>query len=521
MIRTQIDEGYRVGVVGAGTMGRGIAQVAAQAGFAVSLADAKPGVGEEARDFVAKMLARAVEKGRMTGDERDAALGRIAITDDLGALAGCNLVIEAVVEDLGVKRELFPELEEICGDDAILASNTSAIPIAAIAAGCKSRARIAGMHFMNPVPLMKLVEVIHTPLTDPAVMDVLAKVGGRMGKTPIRVKDGPAFLAGNCARAFYTEALRFSQEAIAAPAVIDRIVREAGGFRMGPFEVMDLVGLDVNYPATKSLFEDSFFEPRYRPTPEARLLTEAGLLGRKTGKGFYDYDEDGKPVIAPEPALQAGPPPKVWVWGHDEAARERLVSAASAAGTTVQQEEKPSGGALALLAPLGEDASTLAARLGLDPERAVAVDTLFGWERHRTISAPPGADPAAVEAARALLSADGGAVSRINDSPGFVMPRLQAAITNLACELCQQAVAAPGDVDLGMRLGFNFPEGPLEAGDRLGSGVILRLVEELYAFYGDDRYRPSPWLRRRGQLGLSLTTPERREDGGAKPDRRA
>lgn len=491
-------------------MGRGIAQVAAQAGFSVCLFDVNARVADEAKAFIAKMLARAVDKGRLEAAERDAVLARVAVSGELTALAGSDLVIEAAVENLEIKRKLFRDLEDVCGADTILASNTSALPIAAIGAACGRRERIAGMHFMNPVPLMKLVEVIATPVTNSEVIDVLAAVGERMQKTPIRVKDGPAFLVGNCARAFYTEALRFSQESIATPAVIDRIVREAGGFRMGPFEVMDLVGLDVNYPATKSLFEDYFFDPRYRPTPQYRLLVEAGMLGRKSGSGFYRYDAEHNPVIEPEPPVAAELPEAVWLWGHDGDSRERLARLALNAGVAVSGSERPPADVLALIAPLGDDASSAAARLGLDPARTVAVDTLYGWERLRTVMAPPGAEPKAVEQAMALLGTDGVAVSRVNDSPGFVMPRLQATITNLACDLCQQGVAAPEDLDLGMRLGFNFPEGPLAAGDRLGRGVILKLVEALHRLYGDDRYRPSPWLRRREMLGLSLRTPERR-----------
>jgi 3-hydroxybutyryl-CoA dehydrogenase len=509
MIRTQLEADYTVGVVGAGTMGRGIAQVAAQAGFRVRLVDVKPGVAEQARDFVDKMLGRAVEKGKLQTDERAATMARIETASELAALAGSDLVIEAVIEDLELKQRIFADLEEICGADAVLVSNTSALPIAAIGARCARRERVAGMHFMNPVPLMKLVEVISTPFTAPEVVAVLLVLAERMNKTAIRVQDFPAFLAGNCARGFYTEALRFNQELLAPPAVIDRIVREAGGFRMGPFEVMDLVGLDVNYPASKSLFEAAFYDPRYRLTPQFRLLTEAGMLGRKTGAGFYRYDADGKAMIEPEAAVSAALPAAVWLWAHDSGARERLQALAATAGVEVAAAERPPAGILCLVAPLGEDASTTAARLGLDPAHTVAVDTLYGWDRLRTVMAPPGADQATVAAALALLGADGTAAVRINDSPGFIMPRLQANITNLACDLCQQGIAAPDDVDLGMRLGFNFPEGPLAAGDRLGSGVMLELVQALHEFYGDDRYRPSPWLRRRGVLGLALNTPER------------
>jgi len=504
-----LDGNYRVGVVGAGTMGRGIAQVAAEAGFQVCLMDAKPGVAESGKGFIAKMLDRAVEKGKITQEHRDATLGRIVPADNIDAFAGCDLVIEAAIENADIKRELFQKLENICGPDAVLVSNTSAIPIAAIAAKCKDRSRIAGMHFMNPVPLMKLVEVISTPLTDPAVTEHVVAVGERMGKKPIRVKDGPAFLVGNCARGFYTEALRFVQESIASPAVVDRIVREAGNFRMGPFEVMDLVGLDVNYPATRSLFEDTFYDARYRLTPHYRLLVEAGMLGRKTSGGFYAYDQDNNAVLPAADVVTATPPSEVWVWGHNAAARDLLVAAAQAAGVTVSGSDRPAKGMLALVAPIGDDASTTSAKLGIDPAQLVAVDTLYGWEKHRTVMAPPGADGTRVDQAVALLSVGGVAVSRINDSPGFVMPRIQAAITNLACDLCQQGISSPADLDLGMRLGFNFPEGPLEASARLGSGVMLKLVQGLYDCYADDRYRPSPWLRRREMLGLPLTTPER------------
>lgn len=507
MFRIQSDSDYVIGVVGGGVMGRGIVQVAATGGFSVRLVDVQQGVAEEAMGFIAKMLGRAVEKGKISAQERDLAVNRISVADDLQELAGCDLVIEAVVEKLEVKRKLFLDLELICGGDTILVSNTSALPIASIAANCNDKSRVAGMHFMNPVPLMKLVEVIYTPLTDPQVMDVLMAIGTQMGKTPIRVKDGPAFLAGNCARAFYTEALRFSHESIASPSTIDRLARDAGNYRMGPFQVMDLVGLDVNYPATQSLFEDYSYEPRYRPTPEVRLLLEAGLLGRKSGRGFYRYDSEGQPILEDESVQNGDLPSKVWLWGYNPSAHQMLEAIATAAGVVIEKGNYPEG-VLAIVAPLGEDASTTAARLDLDPARTIAVDVLYGWDTHRTLMAPPGAEPAAISQAIALFSSGGIKVSRVNDSPGFILPRLQAAITNLGCDLCQQGIATPEDLDLGMRLGFNFPEGPLEAGDRLGSGVMLRLVEALYNFYGDDRYRPSPWLRRRGQLKLSLMTPE-------------
>ena len=362
---------------------------------------------------------------------------------------------------------------------------------------------------MNPVPLMKLVEVIQTPVTEANVVQRLLAFSVAIGKTPIRVNDGPGFLVGNCARAFYTEALRLLKECIASPAVIDRIIREAGGYRMGPFEVIDLVGLDVNYPSSKALFEDSFFEPRYQLTSGYKLLVEAGFLGRKTGMGFYRY-EDGQAVLeskesAAHEALLQSLPKSAWLWAEKSAGLEMLTSLAKKAGVVVLKE--PSPGALCLVAPIGKDTVSVVKQLGIDPGCTVAVDTLYGWSAHRTYMACPGVRTESLGQARALLASDGTAVSQINDSPGFIMQRFQAVITNLACDLMQQGLASADALNQGMKLGFNFPQGPLEAGDALGSDTVLSIVQALYEFYQEDRYRPSPWLKRRGRLGLSLTTP--------------
>ncbi|MEX2451792.1 MAG: 3-hydroxyacyl-CoA dehydrogenase [Rhodospirillales bacterium] len=509
MVGKPLNENFRIGVIGAGTMGRGITQVAALGGLSVVLTDAQEGAARDARGFVEKMLARAVERKRLEQKDADDALGRITIADSLQGLADCDLVIEAIIENLDIKKKIFKQLEDICRDDTILASNTSALPIAAIGAECAHRNRIAGMHFFNPVPLMRLAEVIYTPFTDGAVIGLLSDVAERMGRTPVRVKDSPGFLANNAGRAWYTEGLRLAQEQIAPPEDIDRIVRDAGGFRMGPFELIDLVGLDVNYPANKSIFEDFFNDPRYRPSLDQRLLFEARTLGRKSGRGFYRYGEDNAPLIDPEPDMPKTLPKKVWIWGHDKTARAKLAALAKAAGVAVDTAKKPSKGTPALLAPRTEDATASALAVSADPARSMAVDTLFGWETRRTAMTPPGADESAARTLLALLAADGTKVTRINDSPGFIMPRLQAVMTNLAGDICQQGIAAPGDLDIAMKLGFNYPEGPLEAGDRLGARLILDMIEALYGYYGDDRYRPSPWLKRRALLGLSLKTPER------------
>ncbi|MBM3597628.1 MAG: 3-hydroxyacyl-CoA dehydrogenase [Alphaproteobacteria bacterium] len=505
-----IGPGFTLGVLGAGNMGRGIAQVAAQGGIDVLLADSQPGAAEEGRSFAAKMLARAAEKGQMSAADAEAAARRIRLVDGMAGLAAAQVIIEAIVENLAIKQQVFAELDGLCRPETVIATNTSSLLVTAVGAKCRHPARIAGMHFFNPVPLMALVEVIAGPRTDPAAIDLLMELGRRMGRTPVRVKDSPGFLVNHGGRAYTTEALRLVQESVASFADIDRIARDAGGFRMGPFELMDLTGMDVNFPATNELFVQFFGDARYRSTWLHRQMYEAGQLGRKTGRGFYAYGPDGKPELPAEPAPPQAKPARVWLWGHDAAARDRLAALAGAAGVAIDNGERPGTGVLVLVAPLAEDATATALRQGTDPTRTVAVDTIMGWSKRRTVMAPPGADPAAVDQVMALVAADGVKVVRVNDSPGFVMPRIQAVIANLGAEICQQGIASGADVDLAMKLGLNYPVGPLEGGDRLGGRTTLALLEGLHAFTGDDRYRPCPWLKRRALLGLPFATPERK-----------
>ncbi|MBM3572218.1 MAG: 3-hydroxyacyl-CoA dehydrogenase [Alphaproteobacteria bacterium] len=509
MISSDIGPGFVLAVLGAGNMGRGIAQVAAQNGLTVLLADSKPGAAEEGRGFAAKMLARAAEKGQISADEAAAAAGRIQVVDGFHDFARAQVVIEAIIENIGIKQQVFAELDGICGPDTVLATNTSSLLVAAVGAKCRHQARVGGMHFFNPVPLMALVEVIAGPRTAPQAVERLMNLGRRLGRTPVRVKDSPGFLVNHGGRAYTTEGLRLVQESVASFAEIDCIARDAGGFRMGPFELMDLTGMDVNFPASLSIYEQFFGDPRYRSTWVHRQMYESGALGRKTGRGFFAYGEGGKAEVPGEPALPTERPGRVWLWGHDDAASQRLAKLATVAGVTIDSSARPAPGVLALVAPLAEDATTTALKLGVDPRRTVAIDTIMGWTKLRTIMAPPAADATAVAQAAALATADGVKVIRINDCLGFVMPRIQAVITNLGAELCQQGIASGADVDLAMKLGFNYPVGPLEGGDRIGGAKILALLEGLHGFYGDDRYRPCPWLKRRALLGLPLATPER------------
>jgi 3-hydroxybutyryl-CoA dehydrogenase len=481
------------GVAGAGTMGRGIAQVLAQCGARTLVFDAQPGAARKARDSIAQSLGKLAEKGRLGAGEADKAVGRIEIVDALDALAPCHVVVEAIVEDLPAKQQLFAALEETVTPECILASNTSSLSVTAMAAACKRPARVAGYHFFNPVPVMKIVEVVDGVLTEPWAGDALAGLARRFGHTPIRCKDTPGFVVNHAGRAFVPEALRLLSEGVADFATIDRILVDAAGFRLGPFGLMDLVGLDVSHAVMKSMYQQYFEEPKYRPSFLAEPRVAAGLLGRKTGRGWYVYGKDGAAEpVAEKPAPKALPDS---VWAAPEL--KELIPAGNGKSAAV-----------CIVAPLGKDATTAALEQGLDPARTVAVDPLFGFAKRRTLMRTPATKNEVVDAAHALLARDGVPVSVINDSPGFVAQRVVAHIVNVGCDIAQMRIAAPADLDRAVTLGLGYPRGPLAMGDAVGAKRILAVLEAMHDFYQDPRYRPSPWLRRRAALGVSLLTEE-------------
>ena len=486
------------GVAGAGTMGRGIAQVLAQCGARTLLYDAQPGAARKARDSIAQALGKLVEKGRLGAGEADNAVGRIEIIDSVDAFGPSHVVVEAIVEDLNAKQQLFSSLEKQVGSDCILASNTSSLSVTAMAAACQRPGRVAGYHFFNPVPVMKIVEVVDGVLTEPWVTDALAALARRFGHTPVRCKDTPGFVVNHAGRAFVPEALRVLSEGIADFATIDRILVDAAGFRLGPFGLMDLVGLDVAHSVMKSMYRQYYEEPKYRPSFLAEPRVAAGLLGRKTGRGWYEYGQEGPKAIA------EASPPKIKphaVWAVPEL-KELLFELGA------KPELKPTPEAVCFVAPLGTDATTSALELGLDPRRTVAVDPLFGFSKRRTLMRTCITRKEILEAAHGLLAADGVPVSVINDSPGFVAQRVVAHIVNVGCDIAQMRIACPEDLDRAVTLGLGYPRGPLAMGDALGPKRVLAVLEAMHDFYQDPRYRPSPWLRRRAGLNLSLLTPE-------------
>jgi 3-hydroxybutyryl-CoA dehydrogenase len=324
-------------------------------------------------------------------------------------------------------------------------------------------------------------------------------LAARFGHRAVRCKDTPGFVVNHAGRGFVPESLRVLSEGIADFATIDRILVEAAGFRMGPFALMDLVGLDVNHAAQKSVHEQYFQEPKYRPFQIVEARVAAGLLGRKTGRGWYAYGKDG----AAERIAEPGPPvaKAASVWAVPE-----LTELLARLG--VNPEARPEPDSVLFVAPLGKDATTSALELGLDPARTVAVDPLFGFAKRRTLMTTPVTRPEVRDAAHALLASDGVPVSVIRDSPGFVAQRVVAHIVNIGCDIVQQRIASPEDLDSAVMLGLNYPRGPLAMGDAIGAAKVLAVLEAMHAFYLDPRYRPSPWLRRRARLGVSLLTPE-------------
>jgi 3-hydroxybutyryl-CoA dehydrogenase len=493
-----------IGVVGAGAMGQGIVQVALEGSLRVVVHDARPGAAEAGVEQVFKRLERGVEKGRVEADAVEAMRDRVSVVEALEGFADCDVVIEAVFEDLALKQEIFRNLEAVVGDDCVLASNTSSLLIAAIARPCRRRQRIAGMHFFNPVPLMRLVEVVRGPETAEDTVRRLIDLAIDMDRTPVVARDAPGFIVNHGGRAYTTEAMRILHEQVASPAQIDAVMRDCCGFRMGPCELMDLTGVDVNYPVTQSIYHGFSDDPRLKTSFPHLALHEAGRLGRKTGLGHYAYDAQDRVVSPPSPdhVTQAKPAERLVLAEADARLRD------FATGLGAELVIRDDGEAPILAVPLGEDCTSFAVRTGNDFRRLVALDLSCDTSRRITLMTAPGADPASRDAVAALIARSGRAATVIRDSPGFIAQRIRAMIANLGAEMAQIGIADPSEIDIAMRLGLNYPSGPLELAEAMGLATVVAILQSLQAITGEDRYRPSLWLRRRALLGLPVHTPD-------------
>jgi 3-hydroxybutyryl-CoA dehydrogenase len=528
-----------VAVIGAGVMGIGIVQVALLAGHPVQLFDTREGAAAAAAHQLGATLGKLVDKGRLARAEVDAALGRLRVAGALGELGDAALVVEAIVENLAVKQALLGELEGIVAESCVLASNTSSLSITALARGLRAPGRVVGMHFFNPVPLMKLVEVVSGLATDHGAAQAVYELARRWGKAPVHAKSTPGFIVNRIARPYYAETLALLQEQAAAPAVLDACLRGAG-FRMGPCELMDLIGHDTNFAVTHSVFEANFYDKRFQPSLVQREMVDGGLLGRKSGRGFYRYGDDAAggvdaagalPAAAPaEPAALAGRHLVLHGTGPVAELLAARLDAAGLAFTRAAATEQTLAGyaglgagpgaareaAVALrvgdglLMPTdGRSASECAATLGS------ADLALFDWPVGPAAAAAPGNAAANAGASAALafavaeqasdgfaacvaacLRALGWLPQRLADAPGLVVARTIAMLINEASDAVEQGVCDEAGADAAMTLGVNYPAGPFAWLAASGAPATVRLVDALDAHYRGERYRVSPRLRR-------------------------
>lgn len=494
-----------IGVIGCGVMGQGIIQTLVTTAHPVMIHDTSREMMKNAVSQITKRINRMVEKEKITSDEARKAIDRINLIDELEKLNSCEIIIEAVYENLDLKLELFQNLEKIVPDRTILASNTSSLLIASIARKCRLPERVAGMHFFNPVPIMKLVEIVAGPATAEHTIEKLMSLSVDMGKLPVKVKDAPGFLVNFGGRAYTTEAMRLLHERIATPSQIDYIMRHHAGFKMGPLELADLTGIDVNYPVTQFIYDGYIQDPRIKTSFPHLQLFEAGRFGQKTRNGSYHYDADGnKKDVDPLylPRAQVAPRSKVIV-SHDHL---HIMQCLKGIGFEVISQDD--GISPIIVELYGEDCSTYAEKSGFDYKRIIGVDILFRNVNTLTLMTPPGRDSDNLDGfVAALMERDIRSIL-IKDSPGFVAQRITAMIANLGCEMAHIGIASPIDIDQAMRVGLNYPYGPLEWAEQIGITRCYEIMCNLQAITGDDRYRPSQWLRQRAILDLPIHTSE-------------
>ncbi|MFI0895359.1 3-hydroxyacyl-CoA dehydrogenase [Streptomyces sp. NPDC020983] len=503
---TGIDRTSTVAVVGAGTMGQGIAQVALLAGHRVLLHDALPGRARAAADVVGGRLDRLVAKGRLGATEHRDALSRLVPVESTGELADAALVVEAAVEDLAAKQTLFAGLEDVVADGCLLATNTSSLPVTAIGGALRLPGRLVGMHFFNPAPLLPLVEVVAGAETAPSAVSLAAGTATVWGKTPVVCTDTPGFVVNRIARPFYAEALRLYEERVADPATIDAVLRECGGFAMGPFELMDLIGQDVNEAVTRTVWEAFFHDPKFTPSLAQRRLVESGRLGRKSGRGWYPYPADGGPGGTADPGHQphtaeaALAPARVLLRGGLGPARD-MVPMLGEAGIEVAEgtgaAEDTGGGDGGLVLPDGTLLTLTTGRERDEPQIHFDLAADYRAATRIALAPGPGVHADAVAHAVGLFQALGKEVSVVNGVPGLIVARTVAMLADLAADAVARQVASAEDVDTAMRLGVNYPLGPLEWCDRISARYVVDLLEGMHAWYPTGRYAPSPGLRRR------------------------
>jgi 3-hydroxybutyryl-CoA dehydrogenase len=508
-----------IGVAGAGTMGSGIAQLACQAGARTLLHDPDSGALERGIASIERALDRGVQRGRWTREDADAARGRLSRARGLEDLGDCELVIEAAPERLDIKRELFRRLSEVVAEECVLATNTSSLLVTALASAASRPERVVGMHFFNPPPVMALLEIVAGMQSSEPALAVARAAGEAMGKRVIDTVDGPGFLVNRCNRPFGLEALKLLGERMATVDEIDRICRMGGGFRMGPFELMDLVGVDVGLDVSRSFYEQSFGEPRWRPSPITVRTVAAGHLGRKSGRGYYEYPPDGR-HRPPDPDVpEAGGGDGLIVIAGDTALAQELAEAGAQAGwdvvTPAQASELETPFLILDLtggeepeAPLQGAPQAICCHAGsltaLDPGgSAIGFHALPPLAESSLVELTRGPDSAgsAGEAAEHFFGTLGKLTAWVDDAPGLVLGRIVCQVVNEAAFALGEGLGSADDIDAGMVRGLNYPRGILSWADEIGLDHVLSVLDALALERGEERYRAAPLLRRLGWSG--------------------
>jgi 3-hydroxybutyryl-CoA dehydrogenase len=508
--RYQLDQNTRVAVIGAGSMGAGIAQLAAEAGHTVRLFDAKAGAAATAVGRIEAELATAVKRKRKTERECSLVVARIQVADTIQSLADCGLAIEAIVERLDMKQDVFRQLEITLSKNAVLATNTSSISISAIAHGLQRTGRVIGWHFFNPATKMKLVEIVSGLETDPQLVTAMRALSFAWGKIPIDAPNTPGFIVNRVARPYYAEGLRLLSERIAAVPVIDSIMRDAGGFAMGPFELMDFIGLDVNLSVTETVFGATSFDQRYAPHVIQQELVSSGRYGRKCGRGFYDYEKDA-PVGSVEmvkPATDDDKMHQVLRVAPRAGLLEPLIIRLQHAGVSVMFDEKVPDEMLILgdVTVAVTDGRTAAERARTDATNALLLlDLALNYASTGVVAATGNA--AAIKhlpRLAAMLDTCGIRLIALDDVAGLVVMRIVCCLANEAADLAAWSATKPDDIDTAMKLGTNYPLGPIAWADAIGVSRVAIVLSHLNQHYGDPRYRRSPALSRAHFEGGSL-----------------
>jgi 3-hydroxybutyryl-CoA dehydrogenase len=482
-----------VAVIGAGTMGEGIAQVAASSGHRVLLFDSQPTEARNAIEAIANRLHASVEKGRRELAEVELMLSRISIATSLDEMGESDLVIEAIVEDLEAKRVLVGQLEEKVRPDAIIASNTSSISITDIASGAQYPERIVGIHFFNPAPVMDLVEIVSGDKTGTEISQACYELAAAWNKKPVMCRSTPGFIGNYVNRPFYLEGLRCREEGLADERTIDAMMTGAAGFRMGPFELMDLVGIDVNLAVSDSVWNALDRDKRFEPSGIQRTLVKLGKLGRKTGAGFYPYRESGA-KRAPRTVPPAVATSEIRV-GPTAGGLDALVDRAREAGLTVSDGAELDGIEVDDVRLILTDGYTAAEHTRGTPIPCVVVD----WAHEPALAAFMGIASGvgnALPVAAGFLDAIGIKPILLGDHAGLVVARTISSIISLAAETVDNGVATADDVDLAMVAGFNYPEGPIAWGRRLGADRIGHVIERLGQSVSSERYYQDPALEK-------------------------